>query len=544
MNPGDRRTFALEALLLLALAAGVRLIGISQDPLGHELYHVLAALGFLQDGSFTVGNGGIYDRTPGFTLLVASLFRLFGESLELARIPALVAGSLIPVVVFAWLRAAGARTAAWIAALLCALHPWAISLSVQVRFYTIQGVLFLGSCIALFYASRRNTAAKRRLLLLVGGALLFFGATRMQIISIAGVPGLILFLTLDHWEGLVDTLRSLIDEHPLAMGTVAMALIVGAAVLAGPMVDWLVTRGSTADLWAQQDVGNYRFYHWRLELAYPTIWTLFPFVVLGALAVRPRIALLATCVFATSLTFHSVVAQKAVRYVEYVMPFFFVLTGLAASKVPALVGSAARRWARSPDTSWWPFSTKNTAGLVVAVGVAFAAVGNDGVMRTVRYLGAEHRYRTPTMSEGHMSWNLAADTLRSLADDREVVVSSSDTKALYYLGTLDYVAKRNTLWVTGEGLAPEFSEDPRTGIPRISAPESFGRLIRCHPSGLVIIQDNMMGVPAFVTADAQQFIEENMDRIELPERYGLQVFEWDNAASSQNIDECASVGAE
>src|SRR5687768_11904941 len=87
-------TSAIQAAVLGLLALGVRLVHIDSIPPDFdEIYHLLAARGWLAEGVFRVGDG-IYDRAAPFTLVVAGSIRAFGESFAAARLPAAIAGTL------------------------------------------------------------------------------------------------------------------------------------------------------------------------------------------------------------------------------------------------------------------------------------------------------------------------------------------------------------------------------------------------------------------------------------------------------------------
>src|SRR5690349_11806532 len=86
------------ALFLLALL--IAAVRIGHQPEFDELYHVLAARGWLETGRFAIAEGE-YNRTSLFTLLIAGLFRLFGESIVVARVPSVLAYAVLVAMFFA-----------------------------------------------------------------------------------------------------------------------------------------------------------------------------------------------------------------------------------------------------------------------------------------------------------------------------------------------------------------------------------------------------------------------------------------------------------
>ena len=102
------------ALLLFILC----LIGLQinlgrDDVIFDELYHVLAAQGWLEHGEPRIAEG-TYDRVLGFTILVAWFFDLFGVSLAVGRLPSVIACSLLVVLIFCWTWYRVGSSAAWI----------------------------------------------------------------------------------------------------------------------------------------------------------------------------------------------------------------------------------------------------------------------------------------------------------------------------------------------------------------------------------------------------------------------------------------------
>ena len=130
-----------ELALLAAIALAVRLPHLgSATPTYDEFYHLLAARGWLASGSFHIGDG-YYDRALLYTRIVAESLRAFGDTMVAGRIPAVLAGTLWAVAVFAWTKRKGGAVAAWFAGMLLAVDPGAIHLSQWVRFYTLHGLL-------------------------------------------------------------------------------------------------------------------------------------------------------------------------------------------------------------------------------------------------------------------------------------------------------------------------------------------------------------------------------------------------------------------
>ena len=92
-SPASRLRGATIAapLVVFAIALIARLIGLHHTPYVDELNHVMAAHSLLERGTLELAPGGEpYTRARLFTYLVAALFRVFGESLAVARMPAVM----------------------------------------------------------------------------------------------------------------------------------------------------------------------------------------------------------------------------------------------------------------------------------------------------------------------------------------------------------------------------------------------------------------------------------------------------------------------
>jgi hypothetical protein len=109
----------LAPLVLFTITILARLPGLADLPMNDEFYTLLAARGWLLEGEPRIADG-LYPRAELFTILTAQFFAALGESFVVARLPALVAGGLLVVLVFVWTRAQAGQLAAWIAALLLA----------------------------------------------------------------------------------------------------------------------------------------------------------------------------------------------------------------------------------------------------------------------------------------------------------------------------------------------------------------------------------------------------------------------------------------
>lgn len=543
MNAPARGRSVLEALLLFALALGVRLSQIRQEAAGDELFHVLAARQWLLDGTLSIHGGLPYERVSSFTLLVAWLFGVLGESLAVARIPALLAGSLVPVLAFAWLRSAGLGAAAVLAGILVAVDPELVRLSQMCRFYAPQHLFFLAGAVGVSVAVDEGRAPAGRLVAAAAAALALHASQEMQIVSRIGVGGLGLFVALACAPAAWRWLR----RHRGARLAATAAAGVGVAVLlVGLDRGWhepYLRLARYVDLWAAHEADDWRFYHHALLDAYPTLWTLFPAALIVALAAAPRPALLSACVFGLAFVVQSGMAFKATRFFSYTLPFFLVIWGIALARTLPVLAGLAEQVARSALTAMRPAGAPppargaaRAAGLAAtALAAAFFVLANHAWLRTARLVAADPSYRDAITAERGptLSWSRAAAALAPLVAAADAVVVSEDVKALYYLGRADFVINQDHLFedlpLSGEP-REEFSVDPKIDVPLVSRPDSIDRIARCHATGLVVTQTGFLNAAFIVPPETRDHLLARFERVELPEEWGVTALRWTTTA--------------
>src|SRR6476469_4270054 len=211
-------------LAVFAVALAARLIGLHHTPYVDELNHVMAAHSLLERGTMELVPGGEpYTRARLFTWLVAALFRVFGESLAVARIPAVVAGAALVAALFVWVRGVAGRGAAWIAAMLFCFQPQSLYLSQHARFYTIQTLLcFIAATIVYRVVSDRSLSRERVAMLSIVALLLVLLALHFQVITIVGVASVLAW-------AIADRAYTSLDRPQLLRAAVAVLIV---AVLA------------------------------------------------------------------------------------------------------------------------------------------------------------------------------------------------------------------------------------------------------------------------------------------------------------------------
>jgi hypothetical protein len=526
----------LGPVVLGCLALVVRLVHLDHLTRTDELYHFLAAQSWLAEGQLRIAEG-IYDRTALFTILIAKLFGLFGESLVVARLPSVIAGTALVVAVFLWTRSVAGSLAAVMAALLLALDPEAIEISQFLRFYALHGLLFwLGSVAVYQLVTSPPPTLGRTLLLAAGAALCLYSAYYLQVTTLIGLAGL------GAWAVLTLSLPWLVTSSPRMKWSIAA----GATLAAVAAVAILTEMGVVADYLAYyRRAGPYGpekrdavwFYHYLLTVYYPTLWPLVAPAVVVGLAYRPRPTAFCASVAGVALMLHSFAGAKDMRYVYYAIPFLFVLWGIALAEIwPRLrlfledVGTRTLGWLR--------LGRLGRPGMYAVLGVAllFTIAANGAFVRT-----------TATMfdviippAQRPADWTAARQALAPWLADAAIVVTTSELETLYHLGRYEVLISQGRLSEIAD--RREFDLDPRTGRPVIAAPQSLALLMDCYPSGLIVTTDARWRNPVQLVDAVADLIVARAEEIDVP-GFGMRAYAWRQPDDARRAEACARLPA-
>ena len=521
------RHLLLEAGLLSAISVAIRLVNIGRPPQTDELFHVMAARSLLEDGDLSVENAAPYTRARLFTFLVAGIFRLSGESLVAARLPALVAGVALVLAVFLWLRREVGRSAAWTAALLLSFYSMSILQSQMVRFYTAHALFFWVGAIAVYYSVAVNGRSVNRAFLAAAALTCFVAAFHLQILTLVGLAGIGVWIAFIGGPGVAGRIRA--AGHPVLI--VAALSLLGLLLSYGAWESGAIARAWNlfryVDPWAADNRYSIRFYHWILYEQYAALWVLFPLTVLLAATQSPRITGLCVSIFAVAFIFFSLAAWKDEHYFFLAMPGFFAISGIAISTmVPRLEEWTANTLGGARPPSMAAKRIPATARAWIAAAILFAIATS----------GATAQLYKTIRGSGVPNWGMAAAAVRPIADSSDAVITSADLQALYFL-------RRNDFFLMAwRGEQAEFAPSRGTGTPQISTPRSLQRVIECNASGLILIERRHWRTSWVVLPATADFIEANTTQLPVPDASHLMAFQWRRAPGREFVT-CDSLAA-
>lgn len=545
-QPLGRRQLLLTLLLLVLLALAARLPMLSDAPMMDELYHLFAAKSWLAEGELTIADG-IYTRASGYTKLVALGFGLFGEHIEVLRMIGVAAAVLTVIALFFWTRVTAGAMAAWVAALFFCFWPDGIDVSITNRFYAPHGLLFFLGAIAVYLMVEKWDWWERGTLIItgIGAALMFVLALALQKTTLIGIGGVAL------WAAIVIGrpwfLRLDPDRRWLALAAAGALGILALAALAmsgigGSLLDafrW------TPD-WAAATRNQFWFYHALLTLYYPTLWSLTGIAVLIAMAWRPRPVGFCLAIFVPAFVLQSIGGMKHLRYLYYVMPFLFVIWGVALAHL---------------IERFWPFlrdATDKTldvlapnlprrplrGGLLAAV-LLFTLFANGATIKTLAMLAG---VTVPPMTR-EPAWDVASDALEPWLDDA-VLLTTSEMETLYAFDRYDILISnsrmsellRNSEGFLEESDIGEFSIDWRTGRPVISEPASVELIMSCFEKGVIVSNVYRWRFDPQLDDEVADLIEARAEKVDLPESSMITAYRW-GAASTSSAASGASTDA-
>jgi hypothetical protein len=452
------------------------------------------------------------------------MFRLFGESLAVARLPGVIAGAVLVGVVFSWVRREAGRTAAWITGLMLCFNPYAIADAQILRFYPVHALLFWLAALGVYRLATRPSTPGKAAAIAVGSIASFGVSTHLQPLVAVGGLALVMWLAAVRGPGLVRWLRA-----TRARGMAATAVVVvaaGVALLIGLPARlasaWSLFR--YADYWAFANRENVRYYYDLIGAQLGPLWPAVPALFAIAAVRRPRPTCFAGTIFATAFLFHSLAAWKTERYLHYATAALFIVIGIAIAELVPLAYRGALEAARRAGAGQAGRRLASLAAGVVVVATTLAVLdAADATRASLRILTKRGVDRPPPYNPS--DWRAARVVLQSQLDDAEVVIASSDLKSLYFLGRLDYDLFAAHLY-SDAGFLPDFTIHARTGIPAIRTANAVRRIIACHATGIIVAETRALRVEYAVQAATADAIEAELSSIQVPDRIAIRAWSW------------------
>lgn len=507
---------------------------VNLDRPGHpdEFHHILAARGLLETGEPRIAEG-FYTRGLPFTWIVAAFFWLFGDSIAVARLPSVLATAALVAVLFLWLRREAGATAAWLAAGLYAVSPFAVLIAQFSRFYALHALVFMIGAWLLHDLARPGLGPAARLRRAVPACAAFAFASLLQPTTLIG------FVSLAAWFGPLF-LWHLLVAGGWSRGTrIAFGIVLCAAAVA--LLAGLWASGFLGEMWhLYRDVPLFNrsnrdafwFYHFWHVLYYPTLWTATGLLALVALARYPRLGGLALVFFATAFLLHSFAGPKSLRYIAYAQPMLFVIWGLGLAALLSRLGDflAALRGRLAELLPFGGRVAQRAGTALITAAILFCVLANPAWFRTAALLAGI----TVPPEDPPVHWEKAREELAPWFGRVEVVVTTEELATLYYFGRYDVRFSPSKLGELPAAQRHDFGIDPRTGRPVVGSLDALATLVRCHRTGLFLGPARHWGRDILVNAKIAAFLESRMREIPLPPESGVRAYVWEHTGADRD----------
>ena len=530
---------ALLGLISFALALVTR-TGVTGEPLIYdEHYHVLPAQSWLAEGTLRVLDGA-YERAAIFTKMVAVSFEIMGNQDPAAArlIPSAIPGALLVTVVFLWTRVVIGSTAGWFVLVFLLLWPNGIEVSQYIRFYALQGLLFVSGALLVYGGLADRAAPRRRALMFAGAAPLFLLALKLQMLTLIGLGAIGLWVAIVLLPGWLKAYRWLWIPV-IAVGSGIIAL------LASGLLDEAINRFWTIYRWAPwPHIDDRFFYHRDFRDNYPTFWPLFPLAALVALRAYPRVASFCLVLFTVAFVVQTFGTLKNIRYLYPAMPFFFVLWAAALQALLPKAKDFIQRTAREALSPFIPTASIGAGStLVIAISLLFLFGANAAFERSINLVRGQPA--KVLLGKTRWTWPEAREMAEPWLAKGAIVVTSEEMLAVKWLGDYDVGYNRPRFSEMQFTIAPDippFTDDWRSGRPLIGLFEDMSRIIACEPVGIFITNARWLDSGgALRMAEAAQATGA---RVTTERRRGMALLAWERgseAPAPQPAHSCGSI---
>jgi 4-amino-4-deoxy-L-arabinose transferase-like glycosyltransferase len=512
---------------------------LNRPPHADELHHVLAAEHLLESGQPQIAEGG-YTRGILHTWMVAISYEVFGEGLASARAPAVLLVALVAPVLFLWVRREAGSLAAWLTASLFILSPFTVEIAQFSRFYALQMISFVLGALCFYYTLLAAVSVPRRVLLgaLASGLLIL--AISSQKTSLVGIVAVVVWTF-----GLVvqRAFFSPATSQAVKKGLVALLIVAGVvAIVAATLTDvleWTWDSLRQTQLFNARRRNEFWFYYLRFLLFYPILWSLVGVVAVFAIVQSRRLAWYAITVFSVSFLVMSFAGPKATRYLSFAPPFLAIVWGVGlAYIVPPLWRYAGETRIRLTETLALPQGVGSIAGnMVVIAALSIAVLTNPFWLRTATVIGNVALPLETPMTD----WRAARAALASWTADADIMITTEELGAIYFLGRSDVRYSPSKLQELDPDQRKEFGIDYRTGRPIIAKPESLEQLIDCFERGIIVGPVEHWGDPIRINEAVQDVITRYAEPIEVPKESYLYAWGWEREFRQTRPSYCSDL---
>ena len=332
--------------MICLLAIYLRVANLDGPDFGiDEILHVYASQELSQGNPPNLPGGKVYPRALMYTWLVAVAGQFGGFSEGIARIPSVVFGMLIVLIVFFMARFWFSNMVGLGAAFFVAIIPVEIVFSRSVRMYTMFQFFYLLLIFLFFYGYESGGEKGKKGMAKNGGfslwsfleikpivlafvVLLFFFTKEIHPLVVPAMAGPLAYIFIMAGVSLWLPRVSFGCKVKYGLSVfIVGATIFGVYLFNESWINWYLNAARFVPLWAvNEDVENWRYYRDALAIRYPILFGTFLFGSFVGFVKNPKATAFVTVCFLAPLLLGSVVfLWKAYRYIFHLLPLMFIL---------------------------------------------------------------------------------------------------------------------------------------------------------------------------------------------------------------------------
>ena len=308
-----------------------------------EIYHVIAARSILDQGEPIFPNGKAYDRALPFTYVVAGFFKYFGISELTARLPSIIFGSLLLIVIFWTVKQWFGRLPAIISLSIMSFSPHIVELSRWCRMYSAFQLFYFMSLICFFIGfepistkinqhKRKNIVAHIEnrygvnLFYLLVFMVLFIISFRLHLLTLTLVPGILCYIFICFLGDLTEKgfILAVKTKYFLFLA-IATFSAVGILLYDSSLINKFIRYFDHMPIWLRDATFSYKYYIWFFLENYPALFIILPISAFTIIKWGRKIGLYLVLALIVPLTVFSFLAWKDQRYIAHLIAVFAII---------------------------------------------------------------------------------------------------------------------------------------------------------------------------------------------------------------------------
>lgn len=460
---------------------------------------------YVRYGLGAIGNPNINFEGNNYTyhMLVAIMFKTFGENEFAARLPAVFFGALVPVALYFLARKFFNERTALTASILTALSYFTIAWSAQARSYTLLQLVTL--LIIYFYSQLLDKKPKKRSLIFLIVCIFIGFYTHFQIVILLGA------LAVHYCLFRLSPRLTVIRKQPI----IQAAFVLGAALFFLYM-----SRAGTPSPTGTNNLWYYHSFMWR---EYGLVTFISILGLLAALITRPKYATLVGIYIAVHTVFFSFMfAPYVSRYLLPIFPLIFMMFAYAITySVDLIVDTHKIRAGK-----WF---NKNNLKTIVPILLILFIIGNGHkfVYKPKPYYSLNHDFREIANIDYDQVYGLIKQKGK-LTEGKTAVIDTWHDRMYWYMGD-DYKPLYIFRWIDEQGRINGLEKKSdvvlnaagerllgRTNLRLIAKVTELKKAMKTYPRGFIFIDDSSM------PREVIDYVEKTMKKELFLEQYPLE----------------------